>query len=41
MEKMEPSGLYIISDQYFTDFPNERYMKNTSSVPTQSVVSHM
>lgn len=28
MEKIEPSGLYIISDQYFADFPNERYMEN-------------
>lgn len=28
MEKIEISGLYIISDQYFTDFPNDRYMQN-------------
>lgn len=28
MEKIEISGLYIISDQYFSDFPNDRYMQN-------------
>lgn len=30
MEQIETSGLYIISDQYFMDFPNERYMDNKS-----------
>ena len=28
MDKIEISGLYIIDDQYFTDFPNDRYMWN-------------
>lgn len=28
MKEIEPCGLYIISDQYFSDFPNERYMDN-------------
>lgn len=28
MKDIEPCGLYIISDQYFLDFPNERYMDN-------------
>lgn len=28
MEKIEISGLYIISDQYFVDFPNDRHMDN-------------
>ncbi len=28
MEKIEISGLYIISDQYFTDYPNDRHMDN-------------
>ncbi len=28
MEKIETCGLYIISDQFFKDFPNERYMDN-------------
>lgn len=28
MREIEPCGLYIISDQYFSDFPNERYMDN-------------
>lgn len=28
MEKIEISGLYIIDDQYFMDFPNDRYMWN-------------
>lgn len=28
MREIEPSGLYIISDQYFADFPNDRYMQN-------------
>ena len=28
MKDIEPCGLYIISDQYFVDFPNERYMDN-------------
>ena len=28
MEKIETSGLYIISDQFFIDYPNDRYMNN-------------
>lgn len=28
MKEIEPCGLYIIKDQYFSDFPNERYMDN-------------
>lgn len=28
MDKIEISGLYIISDQYFVDYPNERHMQN-------------
>lgn len=28
MKNIEPSGLYIISDQYFADFPNDRHMEN-------------
>ena len=28
MQNIEPYGLYIISDQYFSDFPNDRYMEN-------------
>lgn len=28
MENIEISGLYIISDQYFADFPNDRHMDN-------------
>lgn len=28
MKEIEPCGLYIISDQYFLDFPNERHMDN-------------
>lgn len=28
MEQIETSGLYIIDDQYFIDFPNDRYMWN-------------
>lgn len=30
MEKIEISGLYIISDQYYLDYPNNRYMQNKS-----------
>lgn len=28
MEQIEISGLYIIDDQYFVDFPNDKYMWN-------------
>ena len=28
MKDIEPCGLYIISDRYFSDYPNERYMDN-------------
>lgn len=28
MEQIEISGLYIIDDQYFSDFPNDRHMWN-------------
>lgn len=28
MDKIEISGLYIISDQFFTDYPNDNYMQN-------------
>ena len=30
MEEIKPSGLYIIRDQFFADFPNDRYMDNKS-----------
>lgn len=30
MEQIEISGLYIIDDQYFLGFPNDRYMWNKS-----------
>lgn len=28
MEEIEQYGLYIIKDQYFADFPNDKYMQN-------------
>lgn len=28
MDKIEMSGLYIIKDQYFRDYPSEKYMDN-------------
>lgn len=28
MTDIEVSGLYIIKDEYFSDFPNEKYMQN-------------
>lgn len=30
MREIEPYGLYIISDQYYLDYPNENYMQNKS-----------
>lgn len=30
MEKIETSGLYIISDKFFIDYPNDKYMDNKS-----------
>lgn len=28
MKEITPSGLYIIKDQYFADYPNDKYMQN-------------
>lgn len=33
MQNVTPSGLYIIRDQYFLDFPNDQYMDKTDDRP--------